>query len=165
MTDRGQGLLAKMERINSLRDKQQIQSLLEQNKVGYSEAIIEFQVKYGGLIFYSGLEPVCWGIHHLSPRGEFKYMNKEIIVFKDEDCYPDLSVLCADTLLQITWSIDSEGVIFEDFEILASGFDKVVEDFALWMKLRPTRERRFGKEMFMGRKLVLFYQPSSKLSR
>lgn len=92
MTDRARKLLQKLERKNSIRDEKQVRAILEKNNVSYSEAIIEFHVKYSGLVFYAGLEPICWGIHHVNPRGEFKYMDKEIVPFEHEGEFPEFSL-------------------------------------------------------------------------
>lgn len=153
MTDRAEQFLQKSERKDSIRDKARIVSILEKYNVDYHEPIIDFQHRFGGLVFYHGLEPICWGIQHPSPRGEFKYMNKEIITFESEGEYPEFSLLCADTLSQIRWTIDERGAIFEDFEILANTFDKVIEDFAMWEDVMSDSKNEVWKRNFQGRKL------------
>jgi hypothetical protein len=114
-----------------LKDRSRLIDILISNQVEIFEPIIDFQLRFGGLIYYTGFEPICWGIHHLNPSGEFKYSGEEIINFIHEGENPEFSPLCADTLCQISWTIDDKGAIFEDFDLLTNSFEKVIEDYAL----------------------------------
>ena len=163
MTDRALKLLQKVERKTSIRDENKIKAILERNNVSYSEAIIEFQVRYGGLVFHAGLEPICWGIHHVTPRGEFKYMGKEIVPFEDEGEFPEFSLLCADTLYQMRWTIDKNGAIFEDFDILTNSFDKMIEDYAMWDEFKVHKDKEVWKRNIYGKDLNLILSRFNKV--
>jgi len=87
------------------------------------------------LTIYTGKEPITFGIHHLTKRGEFNHISGEIEGFDLEDEYPKMSFLCADTLCQIRWIIDENGCVFENFDLLTESFEAFFEDYALWNEL------------------------------
>lgn len=153
MTERAIRLINKLERKVVLTDKAQLSELLEKHNVSNFENIIEFQINFGGLIFKAGLEPVCWGVHHLTPRGEFKYCGEEIIDFSHPNEYPEFSLLCADTLYQVRWTFDKTGAIFEDFDLLTTSFEKMIEDYALWDEIIEKKEIEVFKRNIYGKSL------------
>jgi hypothetical protein len=153
MTERAIQLINKLERQVVLNDKIQLSELLQKHHVLDFESIIEFQINFGGLIFKAGLEPVCWGIHHLTPRGEFKYYGEEIIGFSHPNEYPEFSLLCADTLYQVRWTIDKTGAIFEDFDILTTSFEKMIDDYALWNEIIEKKEIEVFERNIYGKSL------------
>jgi hypothetical protein len=140
MTERAIRLIHKLDRTVVLKDKTQLSDLFKKYNISDFERIIEFQINFGGLVFKAGLEPVSWGVHHLAPRGEFKYYGQEIIDFYLPNEYPEFSLLCADTLCQVRWTIDKTGAIFEDFDILTTSFEKMIEDYALWEEIIDKKE-------------------------
>lgn len=147
MTERAIQLMNNLERKVVLKDKTQLSDVFKKHNITDFESILDFQIDFGGLIFKAGLEPVCWGVHHLTPRGEFNY-GQEIIEFSHPDEYPEFSLLCADTLCQIRWTIDKTGAIFEDFEILTSSFEKMIEDYALWDELIKDKKEVFKRDIY-----------------
>lgn len=122
-------------RKDAIKSLRTINNAFKKIKLEPSKEIIDFQIKYGGLILYAGLEPVCFGIiHGILSRGEFasykRIFNRLIFTPKEPDFPIDL-FLCADTLYQMDFSIDINGQYYEDCELAARNFDFVIEDWAI----------------------------------
>ena len=135
MTERVLNLLKESNWNDVIKDKTELEKILRKENYPVFDKVIDFHLKYGGLTIYSGKEPITFGIHHITKRGEFNYISGEIEGFDLEDEYPKMSFLCADTLCQIRWTIDERGYVFEDFDLLTETFESFLEDYALWNEL------------------------------
>ncbi len=152
MTERVQKLLKESEWKEVVKDRKQLQDIFSDKEQPIFDKVIDFHIKYGGLTIFTGKEPITFGVHHLNPRGEFIYEPNKIIEFDHYDEYPELSFLCADTLCQIRWTIDKNGHIFEDFDLLTESFEAFLEDYALWNELvdngwNVIKRNIYGKEL------------------
>ena len=102
--------------------------------------LIDFQLSYGGLIIDAGLEPICFGIlHGEAARGEFKRSSggmHELIYWPADDDIPIDHFSCADTLYQEYFTIDLQGGYYEGWELVATKFDSVIEDLALFQEIK-----------------------------
>lgn len=152
MTERVSYLLKESDWKNVIKDKTELEGILRKENYPVFDKVVDFHLKYGGLTIYTGKEPITFGIHHLTKRGEFNYISGEIEGFDFENDYPKMSFLCADTLCQIRWTIDENGHIFEDFDLLTESFESFLEDYALWNELvkdgwRVIERNVYGKDL------------------
>ena len=107
-------------------------------------ALYDFQMRYGGLMIYAGLEPICFGILHGNlARGDFQRQQPQQLMSwePDQDC-PFWSFTCADTLYQENFTLDENGGYYEGGQQSASSFDVVIEDLALFEWLHASGYQR-----------------------
>lgn len=102
--------------------------------------LIDFQLKYGGLMVYSGLEPICFGIlHGENSRGDFAFPEKkinELIYYPDWQDETKIQFNCADTRYQENFSLDRDGNYYEGGEVKATKFDFIIEDLSIFQELQ-----------------------------
>ncbi|RTQ48985.1 hypothetical protein EJV47_15455 [Hymenobacter gummosus] len=114
-----------------------------------SPALLDFQLTYGGLMLYAGLEPICFGLlHGKLARGDFSPPHKaDTLIHEppDEDRSHHLFA-CADTLYQMDFHLDEQGRYYENWQLHANSFDAIIEDKAVWAELRaqPYERVYFG---------------------
>lgn len=101
-------------------------------------ALLDFQLRYGGLLIYVGLEPICFGIlHGKLARGDFRHEKNPCVLIEwepDEDS-PHWHYTCADTLYQKYFTLDERGGYYENSQLHATSFDGVLENLAVFEEL------------------------------
>jgi hypothetical protein len=115
--------------------EQDIRDAFKANNAPVFEPLINFQLTYGGYIFYAGLEPIRFSLLH----GEGGYpvpTATSIIEFEQSATgSPEYYFSCAATDYQIQCFLDEHGTYYEDYKPKASNFDKLVEHLALWKEI------------------------------
>jgi len=135
LTERAFNYLKKQERReDAIREIQDIEKAFKIASIKPTEELIKFQSNYGGLNIYAGLEPICFGIIHgnLIRGSEFRGEKNKLVYDYSEENPEILHFYCADTLYQEEFTIDEKGNYYEGWEKLASNFDYVIEDLAVF---------------------------------
>ncbi|MBA3314992.1 MAG: hypothetical protein M3552_20045 [Planctomycetota bacterium] len=126
LSDRATQYLLRQAKIPSISDPSQVAALLRELGYPAYEPVISFQAKYGGLVLYSGLEPLQFGIVHLSSRSRWKPGTIAGSIL-DGRWYFE----CCNTLCQVAFEIDQDGRYLEDGDPIATSFDKYIEGSAV----------------------------------
>lgn len=137
LTDRATKFLNKQEfRSDAVKSLEVIIGAFIKIGVQPTQELIDFQLNFGGLTIYAGLEPICFGIlHEEIARGNFGKYRKEVSKLIYHPPEYDLLIghlACADTLYQECFTIDFEGNYYEGWELKASKFEVIVEDLAIF---------------------------------
>jgi len=113
-----------------------IVEIFEANSAPVFESLIEFQTKYGGYIFYAGLAPINFSL--LKGLGGYPESNYSALVEFEENYSsgPKYYFDCATTDYQMQFFLDEQGLYYEDYEVQASCFDKIVEHLAIWDEIQ-----------------------------
>ena len=116
--------------------EQDIRDAFSANDVPVFEPLMAFQLQYGGYIFYAGLEPIKFNL--LQGVGGYpKITNTSIIEFEETNAIsPKYHFVCAMTNYQMQFTLDEQGIYYEDYQPKASSFDKVIEELALWNEIK-----------------------------
>lgn len=119
----------------SLTEKEIRQTFID-NDAPIFEPLVDFQLAFGGYIFYAVLAPIKFSL--LKGVGGYpKYSNTAIIEFEESEfSSPKFFFNCATTNYQMQFFLDEQGVYYEDYEVTASSFGKTVEHLALWDEMR-----------------------------
>lgn len=136
LSKRASDFLQKSERENSQLTNSEITEIFAYNNAPVSEPLIDFQKRFGGFIFYAGLEPIKFGL--IKGKGGYpKFGKTAIIEFEESESEsPKYFFDCATTLYQMQFFLDENGVYYEDYNAKASSFAKAVEHLALWDEMR-----------------------------
>ena len=132
-----------------------IRDAFSANNAPVFEPLIAFQLQYGGYIFYAGLEPIKF-ILLQGVGGYPKITNTSIIEFEETNTIsPKYHFVCAMTNYQMQFTLDEEGIYYEDYQPKASSFDKVIEELALWneIKLKTGYEIIFRERQILTQNL------------
>ena len=150
ISDRANQYLQKQKyRADAIQSIDLLKECFDKNSLELTPALLNFQLKYGGLLIYAGLEPICFGIVHGDlVRGLEFNKPHQIISFTEKDLNPINHYVCADTLYQELFSIDEKGNYYEGSKLMATNFDYVIEDLAI---LDELNERRF--KQIIGKKI------------
>ena len=150
LTERAKKFLNRQEyRADAVKSEELIRQAF--NKIGKApvQALIDFQLNYGGLMIYAGLEPICFGILHGDMvRGDFYEPERIIHDFihypPDEDSPLD-HLTCADTLYQELFTLDFEGKYYEGYTLVATRFEHQIEDLAVFDEIVGNGHERFER--------------------
>ena len=104
------------------------------------QPLIDFQLNYSGLVFYAGLAPIKYTLLFQQPAPRYLPATTGIDFHESEEDSPKYFYTCADTLWQQTFSLDEEGVYYEDYEPVASSFEKRIEQEAVWHEMQYRSE-------------------------
>ncbi|CAL2101702.1 protein of unknown function [Tenacibaculum sp. 190130A14a] len=118
LTERATDFLNEQEyRSDAVKSLDMIENAFSKIGIKPTQELIDFQLNYGGLTIYAGLEPICFGIlHGEKVRGDFGYPDKiinELIYHPAEDDIPNDHLTCADTRYQEYFTIDFDGKYYE----------------------------------------------------
>jgi hypothetical protein len=132
LSTRATNFLLKSERDSYLLTEADIRQNFLFNEAPVFEPLIDFQLKYGGYIFYAGLVPIKFNL--LKGQGGYpQSSNTAIIEFdRSETETPAYYFNCAISDYQMEFFLDEQGIYYEDYEAMASSFDKNIEHLALW---------------------------------
>lgn len=135
LSKRAMEYLAKSERETSELPEEVLLRIFSENNVPVFEPLIEFQRNYGGYIFYAGLEPIKFSL--FKGGGGYPLSNyRANIEFEDSEMESCRYLFdCATTNYQMQFFLDEEGVYYEDYEPVASSFEKSIEHLALWKEM------------------------------
>lgn len=136
LSKRASYFLEKSKREHLSLTEKEIRQTFIYNDAPIFEPLIDFQLAFGGYIFYAGLAPIKFSL--LKGVGGFpKYRNNAIIEFEESEfSSPKYFFDCATTNYQMQSFLDEQGVYYEDYEATASSFGKTVEHLALWDEMR-----------------------------
>ncbi|MES2772942.1 MAG: hypothetical protein V4722_02070 [Bacteroidota bacterium] len=136
---RAKNYLASQERSSSTVIREEIIDSLIANDAPIFESIIEFQQNYSGYQFMAGLEPIYFGI--LQGDGGYPVRTGTAIVeFNSSDAEnSEYQFVCATSEFPMDFTLDEYGRYYEDNEIVASSFEKIIEHLAIWSEIE-TRE-------------------------
>ena len=131
--------------------EQDIRDAFSANNAPVFDPLIAFQLQYDGYIFYAGLEPIKFNL--LQGVGGYpKITNTSIIEFEETNTIsPKYHFVCAMTNYQMQFTLDEQGIYYEDYHPKASSFVKVVEDLALWKEM----ELKTGYDIIFRERQVL----------
>ena len=135
LSKRALDFLQQSEREMSKLTEQDILDAFSANDAPIFKPLIDFQLKYGGYIFYAGLAPIKFSL--LQGQGGFPNQTKtSIIQFEETDTIsPKYQFVCAMTNYQMQFTLDEQGIYYEDYQPKSSSFDKVIEGLALWKEV------------------------------
>jgi hypothetical protein len=124
------------ERDSFLLTESEIRQTFALNNAPIFEPLIEFQKQFGGHTFYAGLAPIKFSL--IKGSGGFPTSSQTAVVEFEESgtSEPQYYFNCATTKYQMQFSLDENGVYYEDYEATASSFQKVIEHLALWAEIR-----------------------------
>lgn len=136
LSKRASNFLKRSKRETLLLTEKEIRQTFIYNDLPIFEPLVDFQLAFGGYIFYAGLEPIKFSL--LKGVGGYpKYNNTAVIEFEESEfSSPKYFFDCATTNYQMQFFLDEQGVYYEDYEATASSFGKTVEHLALWDELR-----------------------------
>ncbi|MBL7733760.1 MAG: hypothetical protein JNM88_21495 [Chitinophagaceae bacterium] len=127
----------------------EVREVFNYNDAPVFEPLIDFQLRFGGYIFYAGLAPINFSL--IKGDGGYPEPSKTAIIEFEESksSCPRYFFDCASTLYQMQFFLDENGVYYEDYEPKASSFAKKVEHLALWKEMnnRKDMELLFRDEM------------------
>lgn len=133
---RAKNFLANQERFPSTVIREEIIESFIANNAPIFEPLIEFQQKYSGYEFMAGLEPIHFGLLQ-GDRGYPARTGTAIVEFSESDTgTAKYQFVCATSLYQMDFTLDEHGRYYEDYEIVASSFDKTIEHLAIWDELK-----------------------------
>ena len=140
LTERATDFLNEQEyRSDAVKSLDVIESAFSKIGIKPTQELIDFQLNYGGLTIYTGLEPICFGIlHGEKVRGDFGHPDKivnELIYHPAEDDIPNDHLTCADTPYQEYFTIDFDGKYYEGWEPKATKFENLIEDLAIFEEI------------------------------
>lgn len=140
LTERATDFLNEQEyRSDAVKSLDVIESAFSKIGIKPTQELIDFQLNYGGLTIYAGLEPICFGIlHGEKVRGDFGHPDKiinELIYHPAEDDIPKDHLTCADTRYQEYFTIDFDGKYYEGWEPKATKFENLIEDLAIFEEI------------------------------
>jgi hypothetical protein len=134
-SSRAKIFLSNQERLSSTIIREDIIESFVANDAPVFEPLIEFQQKYSGYKFMAGLVPIHFGIL----QGDGGYPGRTgtaIVEFElSETDTSKYQFVCATSEYQMTFTLDEFGRYYEDYEIVASSFDKTIEHLAIWDEL------------------------------
>lgn len=150
LSKRALDFLQKSRRELLISTEEDIRNAFLANHAPIFEPLIEFQLNFGGYIFYAGLAPIKFSL--LKGDGGYPRMtNTSMIEFEESNLpMPRYYFDCATTNYQMQFFLDERGIYYEDYEAKASNFEKVVEHLALWKEMQ---EKGSFEEIYRERKL------------
>lgn len=153
LTERATKYLSQREyRSDAVQSLEMIEQAFSKIGISPTQELIDFQLKYGGLTIYAGLEPICFGIlHGEKVRGDFGPPDKTInalIYHPAEDDIPVDHFTCADTLYQEEFTIDSKGKYYEGWRLVATSFENFLENLAIYPELDQLGYKHSTREYF-----------------
>ena len=136
MSPRAQSFLLKSRRDAYPSTENDIRAAFLSNNAPIFQSLIDFQINYGGYIFYAGRAPIKFSLL----KGEGGHPGSggtAIIDFEESNvATPRYFFNCAATDYQMQFFLDEQGIYYEDYEAKASSFEKVIEHLALWDEMR-----------------------------
>ena len=130
LSDRVNSFLLKQKRNSRELTEGQIRKALELNGLPPNQALIDFEKKYGGLILYSGLVTIEFGLIW----GEGHPFNPELAIIEYEESeFNDrkFDIQCAKTEYQMELTLDENGKYYEDMELKHASFNLLIEELVL----------------------------------
>ncbi|MCR9254393.1 MAG: hypothetical protein NXI20_28525 [bacterium] len=119
-----------LRRDDAIRNQAEIEEIFSKNNLQISQPLLDFQTKHGGLTIKLGMNPLCFGIIHLHTTSEGRIFQPFYHKPEEPDEIPLFQ--CADTTLQVEFSMDLQGRFYEDFELVSNSFEGFVEDQAMF---------------------------------
>lgn len=168
LTERATNFLKKQEyRSDAVKSLDVIESAFLKIGIQPTQELIDFQLDYGGLTIYAGLEPICFEIlQGEKVRGVFGHpdkMIKELIFHPAEDNIHIEHFTCADTVYQEYFTIDFEGKYYEGWELKANKFENLIEDLAIYGEINQLGYKNSISEYF-GNTKIDFEKVKSELN-
>lgn len=153
LTERATDFLNEQEyRSDAVKSLDIIENAFSKIGIKATQELIDFQLNYGGLIIYAGLEPICFGIlHGEKVRGDFGYPDKiinELIYHAAKDDIPNDHLACADTRYQEYFTIDINGRYYEGWKLVATTFENLIEDLAVFEEIDKLGYKKSTSEYF-----------------
>ncbi len=133
---RANNFLINQERFSSTVNREEIIESFIANNAPVFEPLIEFQQKYSGYKFLAGLAPIHFGL--LQGDGGYPVRSGTAIIdfSLSETDLAKYQFVCATTSYQMEFTLDEYGRYYEDYEIIASTFDKAIEHLSIWDELK-----------------------------
>lgn len=119
--------LRSLERRRRHADRLEIEAAIRATGAPVTEVVVETQRRFGGYVFYDGLAPMLFGIMHREEAGLEFARPDTVQARQDGDCW---FFECFDTLVQVCFEIDLNGVFYEDRKPAAESIGHLVENFA-----------------------------------
>jgi len=115
--------------------QEQIENVFVENGLSLYEALVRFELDYNGYVFYLGLEPIQF---HLIQGGGMPFNAKLATIEFDHSELDDhqYDFDCAHTQYGMTFTLDENGVYYEDYQKVHSCFDYLIEELAIWDNLK-----------------------------
>ena len=133
LTERAVQYLATLERVPAEHDEESIRAALSSAGLPPLDAVIDFQVRFGGYVTYDCLNRFEWGILHRIPADCSCFSPNEVNYFEEDD---DFFISCCNCHGSDHWYMNSKGEIHWCFRPpLASSFQTLVERDALCWNL------------------------------
>lgn len=135
LSKRAADFLQKSERESLLMTESEIRQTFNNNNAPIFEPLIDFQLKFGGYIFYAGLASIKFSL--LKGVGGYpKPSMTAIVEFEESESQPPKYFFdCAITLYQMQFFLDEDGIYYEDYKAKASSFSKKIEHLAIWSEI------------------------------
>lgn len=135
LSPRATEYLRQLERHNYSLTEADIRRVFIANDAPVSDPLIEFELNYGGYMFYAGVAPIQFTL--LKGAGGYPMSNFTAnIDFEVSDLDSSRYLYnCAYTDYQMQFFLDDTGVYYEDYEAKAGSFEKMVEHQALWREM------------------------------
>ena len=132
LSTKAKNFLYNQQRFSSTIIREEIIESFADNNAPVFEPLIDFQQKYSGYQFMAGLEPIHFGI--LQGDGGYPIRTGTAIVdfSLSETDKSKYQFVCTTSQYQMDFTLDEYGRYYEDYEIVASSFDKAVEHLAIW---------------------------------
>lgn len=136
LSNRAVLFLEKSEREISPVSESVLRRIFDENNVPVFEALIRFQLDYGGYTFNTALQgSIRFTLLHGAGGYPESNFTAEIEFEDNYDGNPRYYFVCADTEHQRYFLLDEEGKYYENYQVKASGFEKCVEHFSIWKEM------------------------------
>ncbi len=160
LSERAISWLRAQERVPAITDQGRIIAAIQQAGAPVFEPVLQFQEEYGGLVLYAGRVPLAFGIVHLTTRTFWK--PETVAVYFEEGIW---YFECCNTQYPMEFCIDQNGHYLEDYDPIATSFDKYIEWMAMsdelysagwraiddWFATSPELAERFIREHSLRR--------------
>jgi hypothetical protein len=124
LSERALKYLDTLERVPAVRDEKPIREIFDKTGVPAFEKIIEFQMRFGGIVEFYGLNKFIWGVLHEIPE-EYSFLKpNELDFFVEGEEY---FFTCANCHCSDSWSLDTKGVLYWCGHKKALSFEKKIE--------------------------------------
>jgi len=136
--------LSTLAREPALRDRIALENAFHAAGVPPLNAIIDFQMTFGGYVQHYGLNTFVWGIIHERPDPNSAFERNRLTVESDDEEPGNYFITCANCHASDHWFLDAKGQLYWCFSPpLASSFAvKIERDAVAWELLRQHQLQR-----------------------
>lgn len=143
--------LETLNRVPQTFSRAQIEDAILKEHAPIFDAVVEFQLKFGGYVQMHGLNRFEWGLIHAIPQPCSDFAPNRVSYEQEDNEHHFTCCNCHDS---DHWSIDSSGTLYWCYEPVASSFTHTIERDAVDWELA---------RLFKSRRQIKFHLPLSEV--